>query len=47
MANDWTKDLSRLEKWLEDHRVPNPGRLNTEQARDLVAKNYEKAYESW
>jgi len=43
--HDW--DNSQLERWLTDHKVPNPGQLSTEQLRDLVQANYDKAYDAW
>lgn len=43
--HDW--DNSQLERWLTDHKVPNPGKLSTEQLRDLVKANYDKAYDKW
>ncbi|KAK4704007.1 hypothetical protein P7C70_g2212, partial [Phenoliferia sp. Uapishka_3] len=43
--SDWGQ--TDLKKWLQDHHVPAPSNLNTEQLRDLVKQNYDGAYDKW
>ncbi|KAI8445502.1 hypothetical protein BY996DRAFT_1985406 [Phakopsora pachyrhizi] len=37
---------SQVEKWLTDHKIPNPGNLDSKGLRDLVKKNYDSAYDT-
>ncbi|GAA6042300.1 hypothetical protein NBRC10512_002587, partial [Rhodotorula toruloides] len=37
---DWGQ--SDLKRYLQDHHIPNPGNLNTEQLRELAARHYDQ-----
>lgn len=38
---------SKVEDWLTDHKIPNPGNLDGQGLRKLVKDNYASAYDKW
>lgn len=38
---------SKVEDWLTDHKIPNPGNLDGSGLRQLVKDNYDSAYDKW
>ncbi|PLW55088.1 hypothetical protein PCANC_02571 [Puccinia coronata f. sp. avenae] len=43
--NDWSD--SKVEQWLTDHKIPNPGNLDSQALRELIQKKYDSAYDNW